>query len=382
MSSRPQGQAPLTERVVPFRGRDGMACSLINVRGTVPPARGPVILVHGAGVRASLFRPPGGRTIVDYLVARGYDDWLENWRASIEVTPNPWTLDQAAVLDHPEAVRTIVSETGCDRVKAVVHCQGSCSFVMSLVAGLIPEVDVAVSNAVSLHPIVPFGSRLKLQLLLPFIGAMTDFVDPRRSDSARAIPAKLIAALARATHRYCGNSACRQANFIYGSGDPALWQQPNIDAATHEWLHGEFGHVPLAFFRQMAHCVRLGRLVPAECRPELPLDFFTSPPRTDARFALFAGSQNRCFLPESQVASFDFLDRHRRKYHSLYLLPGYGHLDVFLGSRAADEIFPLIAKELERPAPASQRSARHLTPAVALPVGPTIAAPPGTRVAS
>ena len=113
-----------------------------------------MLLVHGAGVRANIFRAPSGRTLVDVLVDEGWDVWLENWRASIDVPPRRWTLDDAAVHDHPAAVRTVLEHTKADEVAAVIHCQGSTSFMMSAVSGLVPDVSVVVSNAVSLHPVV------------------------------------------------------------------------------------------------------------------------------------------------------------------------------------------------------------------------------------
>src|SRR6266508_1446776 len=127
-----QGRQPYQEQVVPFTAGDGLALNLIHVRSPVP-------LVHGAGVRANLFRAPVETNVVDALIAHGYDVWLENWRASIDLPPNEWTLDQAAVHDHPEAVKTVVRETGWDDVKAVIDCQGSTSFMMSAVAGLVPQ---------------------------------------------------------------------------------------------------------------------------------------------------------------------------------------------------------------------------------------------------
>ena len=63
----------MNERVVPFRARDGFEENLINVRGSTKPEKGPVLLVHGAGVRANIFRAPSGGTIVDALVDAGYD---------------------------------------------------------------------------------------------------------------------------------------------------------------------------------------------------------------------------------------------------------------------------------------------------------------------
>ena len=65
--SASSGAARLTERVVPFRAGDGFSCNLVNLRGERAPTKGAVILVHGAGVRANLFRAPVRTTIVDYL---------------------------------------------------------------------------------------------------------------------------------------------------------------------------------------------------------------------------------------------------------------------------------------------------------------------------
>ena len=106
----PQPQVPeLETNVVPFRAGDGMPLNLHHVTGPRPPTRGPVLLVHGAGVRANIFRPPGQTTLVDALVAEGWDVWLENWRASIDMPPNEWNLDQAAVHDHPAAVQAVLA---------------------------------------------------------------------------------------------------------------------------------------------------------------------------------------------------------------------------------------------------------------------------------
>jgi pimeloyl-ACP methyl ester carboxylesterase len=337
------------ERVVEFTTRDGVRCNVINVRGTNAPAKGPVLLVHGAGVRANIFRAPTGRTLVDCLIDDGYDVWLENWRASIDVPHNHWTLDQAAVFDHPAAVRTVLDETGTDTLKAVIHCQGSTSFMMSAVAGLVPEVTTIVSNAVSLHPLVTRPAHLKLRYIVPLTARLLGYIDPRWGETgAPWIVPKAMTAFVNATHRECRNGVCKMASYTYGSGKPTLWRHENLNAATHDWLSHEFAEVPLTFFRQMRRCVDAGRLLSVDARPELPADFTAQPARTDARFAFLAGDQNACFLPASQRRTFEWFDRHAPGRHSLHVLPGYGHLDVFMGKDAARDTFPTIIDELER----------------------------------
>lgn len=344
----PAARSPYDERVVPFTAGDGHPGNVINVRGRRSPDRGPVLLVHGAGVRANIFRAPVDTTVVDALVEHGYDVWLENWRASIEFPPNRWTLDQAAVHDHPVAVRTVLRETGAAELKAVIHCQGSTSFMMSALAGLVPEVTTIVSNAVSLHPVVPQLSFGKLRFALPLLRRFTDYLNPGWGKHAPTPTAKLITLFVRLTHYECDNLVCRMVSFTYGSGWPALWRHENLNDGTHDWLRDEFAEVPLAFFEQIGRCVRAGHLVSVEGLRELPADFTAQPPQTDARFVFLAGSRNRCFLPVSQERTFDYFNALRKDYHTLHVLSGYGHLDVFMGQRAAQDTFPIILSELDR----------------------------------
>lgn len=334
-------------RVVPFRAGDGLELNLVHVRGEREATRGPVLLVHGAGVRANLFNAPVRTTVVDALLERGHDVWLENWRASIDVPPNEWTLDQAAVHDHPAAVHTVLAETGADELKAIIHCQGSTSFMMSSLAGLVPEVKTIVANAVSLHTVIPPVSRFKIRRVLPLVNPFLRYLDPQWGIEAPNLRAKALVAFVKLTHHECDNDVCRVASFTYGTGWPTLWRHENLNDETHEWIKGEFAAVPMSFFRQMSRCVRRGNLVSVEGRDELPRDFAAQPPQTDARFVLFAGSRNRCFLPVSQERTFRFLDAHSPGKHALHVLPEYAHLDVFIGKKAGDEVFPLMLDELE-----------------------------------
>jgi pimeloyl-ACP methyl ester carboxylesterase len=335
-----------TDRIVPFTAGDGVSCNLIHVQGTRLPDKGPVLLVHGAGVRANIFRAPTPTNFVTYLLDAGYDVWLENWRGSIDLPPHQWTLDDVALYDHPKAVETVMRETGHDAIKAVIHCQGSTSFMMSAIAGLLPNVTTIVSNAVSLHTLVPERSWLKLEWSTPPVSLLLRTIDAQWGNRSPTLLAKLLTLFVRATHHECDNTVCRYTSFIYGTGHPTLWSHENLDDATHEWVKQEFGYCPLSSMRQMARCVRQGNLVRYTDTPDLPDDFAAYPPATDARIAFFAGLDNQCFLPESQVRSYNYFNAYRPGYHSLHLIKQYGHLDMFMGHNAVRDVFPQLVAAL------------------------------------
>ena len=173
-------------------------------------------------------------------------------------------------------------------------------------------------------------------------------MSPAWGDKPAGALSRVLVLVVRATHHECRNTVCRMVSFTYGTGWPALWSHANLDEATHDWIRGEFAEVPFTFFHQMDRSIRAGHLVPVSALDGLPRPTSREAPRTDARFVFLAGEDNRCFLPESQQRSFELFARHRPGRDALHRLRGYGHLDVFLGKRAAQDTFPLILEELAR----------------------------------
>ena len=327
---------------IKFKTSDGYECNLLRVVNDRPMKKGPVMLVHGAGVRANIFNPPTPKNIIAALTEEGYDVWLENWRASIDLPPNEWDLDQVARNDHPAAVKKIVEITGEKEIKAIIHCQGSTSFMISAVLGLVPEVKLIISNAVSLHPVVPKYSVIKLNLFVPMVKFFFRYLNPQWGLSAPDFKSKMLQLLVRLTHREADTLVGKFVSFTYGAGFPALWRLENLDAPTKDWIQHEFASVPLTFFDHIKKCVRNGALVPLG----QPGTYATAHPKTTAKIIFFAGEKNLCFTAQSQQNTYNYFNSLEPGRHKLYILKGYSHLDVFLGKNAHHDVFPLMIKEL------------------------------------
>ncbi len=329
---------------IEFDAYDGLICNLKHLVG-VEPTKCPVLLVHGAGVRANIFNPPSDDNIITQLAKEGYDVWLENWRGSIDLKPNHWDLDQVAVNDHPAAVKKIVEITGSKEIKAIIHCQGSTSFMISAVLGLVPEVKTIISNAVSLHPVVSSYSQFKLNYYVPIVKMMYEYLNPAWGLHAPDFKAKMLRFLVATTHWEKDTLVGKFVSFTYGSGWPALWLLENLDQKTMDWIQHEFAAVPLSFFDHIKKCVHQSELVPLNSNAS---SYVTSEPKTDARFILFGGEQNLCFHPDSQRKTFKYLDNLNPGIHQLHILDNYSHLDVFLGKNAHRDVFPIMLTELNK----------------------------------
>lgn len=343
----PRSAPGLRRRIVGYRALDGRHGTLHNLRGAREPTRGPVMLLHGCSVRANMFYgAPTEGTVAGALIDSGYDVWASNWRGSIDLPASAWTLDEVAVNDHPAAVARILDDTGASTLKAVVHCQGSTSFMMAAVAGLLPEVTDVVSNAVSLHVSLTRRSELKLRVMIPLMSRLLSGIDPQWTALAPSAVSHATARWATLVRRGCDSDVCRCANYAYGVGPEILWRHANLSDETHAWGAREWGFCPMSFFRQMARCAHAGHLRAAESRPELPESLIDGAPRTDARFSFIAGKLNRCFLPTSQVRTHEYFDAVAPGRHTLDLLPDYTHLDVFFGRNAHRDVYPLIVERL------------------------------------
>lgn len=328
--------------VFPFDSLDGFKCNLWRLRSEAPLPKGPVLLIHGAGVSSNIFNAPNEKNILDALAEDGFDVWLENWRGSTECIPNEWNLDLVAENDHPVAVRKICQLTGYTEIKALIHCQGSTSFMISALKGLVPQVTTVVSNAVSLHPEVSAFSRFKIRYMLPLVRVFISYLDPGWGNKPRDFKGHFFSAFAKLTHWEQDTTVGKLVSFTYGTGFPALWELDNLNLKTREWIRQEFGYVPLSFFEHIKKCIAAGSLVSANGL----VNYSQKQPDIDTRFAFFAGKLNKCFKSSSQEHTYTYFNTSRPDFHKLYLYDAYSHLDIFLGKNAYTDIFPSMIYEL------------------------------------
>jgi hypothetical protein len=338
----------LERRIVDFDA-GGFQANLHNIRDPMnPPERDPVLLIGGLSMRAnSFYGPPSQTTLVDALVAEGYDVWIENWRTSIDFPPSDYTLDEAAAFDHPAAVRKVCAETGSDRIDAVAHCMGSASLTMSVLAGLVPQLRTVVASAVSLHIRIDRKSRIRLHTLVPVLSKVLSGTDSQWAARAPSMPAAAFGRWATLVRREYDNRLVAAATYVFGDDENALWQRSNMSAATLDWVAREFGYAPFTLFKQMRKCSDAGNIVPVDHLKELPESFLGVEPPQQTSFTFLAGTDNRFFLPNGQRESYEYFEKMQPGAHHWVSLEGYGHYDVLAGRNAAEDVFPHILEALD-----------------------------------
>ena len=340
-------------QIVPVKTADGKTLRLSRYQGG---AKGPLIFLHGLGVSSKIFSIDTIETnLLEYMFAAGYDCWLYDFRASIDLpyATESWTADDVAIYDFAPAIEIITQLTGKRDVQILAHCFGGTTFTMSLLAGL-ENIRSAVISQISADVIVPwYPQRLLAYLrtpgLLKLFGVRS--VNARAQDvdgpAARLLDGMIRLFLPFQREERTRNATSNRITALYGQ----LYETDQLNSATFEHGLAEmFGEANIDAFSQLAHMARKTFVVDARARDVYMqgLEYMASVP-----IAFIHGSENACYHPESTQRTFDRLvELKGADQFSRHVIDGYGHIDCIFGKNAAEDVFPLILRHLEQTADA------------------------------
>jgi cholesterol oxidase len=284
--------------------------------------------------------------LLEYLFAHGYDVWLLDYRSSIALPAATLQAsgDDVATKDYPAAVSKVLELTGAKSVQMVVHCWGSTTFFMAMLAGL-EGVRSAVASQIATQIRAPLATHIKTGLHLPSflkdvgIKSLTAYVDNHEGLLAKVYDAGLKLYPLELKNR-CTNATCHRITFMYAP----LYEHANLDEATHEALHEMFGVANMKAFIHLAHLANTGHLVDFDGNNVyLPhLDRLAIP------ITFIHGAKNECFLPEStEITLHDLSEANGSSLYKRQVIPGYGHIDCIFGKDAVRDVYPFILEHLE-----------------------------------
>jgi cholesterol oxidase len=309
--------------------------------------RGPVLLAAGFGMSAMSFI--GGTidtNLTEHLVAKGYDVWLFDYRAGIDLPSSrtSFTLDDIATEDWPAAVAEVLRVTGASSVQAVGHCVGSVSLMMALASGVLPDVRSAVCMQFPLHPETSMLNRAKAAL---GVGSMLGELGLNRVApfTGGSVVKKLLDLGLRAVPmpagERCSKPVCRWINAIYG----CTHTHEQLDDATHARLDNMFGVGNLRALDHMAVIMKARKVLAADGADS----YVSHPERLRLPILLVQGESNYIFRPEGSLRTLRWLqEANDPALYERVVLPGYAHLDALIGRDAHVDVFPVVSGHLDR----------------------------------
>ncbi|MFG2555948.1 alpha/beta hydrolase [Streptomyces sp. NPDC048581] len=336
---------PARVEEIPFQAPDGTRLGLTRI-DSGDHDRPAVLLLHGHTASADMFLLPETRNLVDVLLDEGYEPWLLDWRGSCRLPYNEtgrrYTYDDVALHDIPEAVRHIRTRIGDRPLFVVAHCIGSLTLSMSMTAGLVPGLAGVVSQGVFLTPKLAGRTSLRMSLAGELLKSRIDHipVDFRKVGLWSKYTPLFALASRKAT---CPDPTCQILhNSAWGTG-ASLFVHEHLTDTTHQRLADLLGPAPLWILPHLRR-IELARTVVRWHDTDhryraLPQNALDAAARIDTPVLLLAGSENGLWL-DSQKLCRDVLAHRQPQLDVTYTeIPGYGHLDTFLGRGAALDVF-------------------------------------------
>lgn len=333
-----------------FLTADGKLLRLTRFKGGT---KGPLLFLHGLGVSSRIFSTDTIDTnLVEFLTAQGYDCWLLDFRASIDLpfAEEPATADIIATDDIPRGVAEVLRLTGAPNLQVMAHCYGGTTFTMALLAGL-QGVRSAVISQISADVVVPFfPQRLLAHLRLPNLLAAVGIghVDARTTTTHgllnRAIDLIIRLFVPFRPEARSASGTSNRITALYGQ----LYEIDNLNRLTFDYgLPEMFGTANTQAFKHLALIARRQQIVDAEGRDV----YLPHIDRLGLPLLIIHGEKNRCFAPistqrtEKRIAQSTGTRHFTRK-----VIPGYGHIDCIFGRDAARDVFPHILAHLDQTA--------------------------------
>ncbi|HEX8483380.1 MAG TPA: alpha/beta fold hydrolase [Allosphingosinicella sp.] len=340
-----------TPEIHHFDTADGKTLRLTRYRGG---DKGPVIFAHGLGVSSLIFTIDTIDTsMLEYVYAAGYDCWLLDYRASIELgyTREQFTADDVASKDYPAAVDYVRARTGQPSVQFVGHCYGAMSFAMAMLSGL-EGVRSGVISQIAAHADVPFFPQgLLAQLRGPDLMHLmgVKLLDARatreRNFLARAIDSVAGFAYPFRSDNRTRSLTSRRITMLYGQ----LYQLDQLNQGTLDAMPEMFGKSNISAFRQLSKIARKGHVVRAD-----GADTYL----TEANIRNFAiptlfvhGALNRAFSPSSTKKTIAALAKvNGDHWYERREIAETGHIDCIFGKNAARDVYPAVVAHLDKTA--------------------------------
>jgi cholesterol oxidase len=369
-----QAVAPI---VYPFDTEDGLHLKLVRYDGSNGQGL-PILTVAGLGVNNLIFtHNTSNSNYVQYMVDHGYDVWLIEARFNIDsadyARSGGFTGD-VAYKDYQAAIDTILKETGKPKVNIFAHCYGAHTVLQSIVGTqalkfeTIGKINAVMLSQASLYADVLPAKLAQIKQLgavveqLPKLGVTFLTTNPKLEGYPAAASNVIDTAMrtyntAALGYKYFSQENINEYNkltpdaqrandrirFIYGE----LHELRNLSKTMKmdTGLPMIYGPAAISQLVHIQKVVNNGVL-----SDRFGFEYIKSNDKTRAAtflrslsmpIGIVHGELNKTWLLSGSQKTIKILDEiHPGVEHTLYPIPGHGHLDSIYGKDAENVTFP------------------------------------------
>ncbi|KAK3378547.1 hypothetical protein B0H63DRAFT_437196 [Podospora didyma] len=318
-----------------------------------------LFMVPGAAVDHQIFALP---TIpfnaVNYFTRAGYRVFVTVHRiGQLMVAENMWTTYDAR-LDLKACLEYIRKAYDKKKIYTIAHCMGSVAFSSGLLDGTIPADWILgiTCSQVFMNPVwgptnmakVMAGPVPMNKLYTKVAGTWFSCSTSRDDSIVQQLLNQVLRLYPQARREMCNNAACHRCSLVFGR----CWNHSNLNEATHRQIDRFFGGVNMRLLELLMKQGYEGHVMNNKFEPLTTKENIMR--LSGVPIMLFVGRDNAVLSPEATERTYETLcdvfggagvdgGDYKRK-----VVPGYGHLDPWMGRNAWKDIYPFVREEVDR----------------------------------
>ncbi|KAL2131309.1 hypothetical protein VTI74DRAFT_5269 [Chaetomium olivicolor] len=349
------------DKSVEVTASDGVVSRLHIWEPTHIPGNDPknirnLFMIPGASVDHQIFALP---TIpfnaVNYFTRAGYRVFITVHRiGQTMIAGNLWTTYDAR-LDLRACLEWIRAQHGPFPVYTIAHCMGSVAFSCGLLDGTIPSSWILgiTCSQVFMNPVWSPANMAKVmagpvpldKLYTKLAGSWFSCSTSRDDTLVQKALNQLLRLYPQARREMCNNAACHRTTLVFGR----CWNHSNLNEATHRQIDRFFGGVNMRLLNLL---MKMG--YEGHAMSNAPLYDHLTTPKNIKRLRgipimMFVGRDNAVLSPEATERTYETLcDMFEDGQYKRKVVPGYGHLDGWMGRNAWKDVYPFVREEVDR----------------------------------
>lgn len=385
------------DRSFDITARDGVCTKMHMWNPTHIPKGAQVqdlFMIPGASVDHRIFALPTiPYNAVNYFTRAGYRVFVTVLRiGQLIIAEENWTtydarLDIKACLKRIRQLHTDAYATNLrppndlaqlqgfkpPKIYAIAHCMGSVAFSCGLLDGTIPSswIRGVTCSQTFMNPIWNVSNMIKAKAgpipadkLYNLVAGSWFSCSTSRDDSlVQRLLNQALRFMPDRRREICNSASCHRITLTFGR----CWNHHNLNEATHRQIDQFFGGVNMRLLRLLEKMGTEGHVM-----GNAPLTKRLTTRENIERlrgvpFLLFVGADNAVLSPEATERTYETLCDHFGTAHGdgagvngeggrdgpgveyhRRVVPGYGHLDCWMGRNAWKDVYPFVREEVDR----------------------------------
>ncbi|KID84137.1 cholesterol oxidase precursor [Metarhizium guizhouense ARSEF 977] len=321
-----------------------------------------LFMIPGAAVDHQIYALPTiPLNAVNYFTRAGYRVFVTVHRIGIVDKPEDkkWTTYDAR-LDIKACLAHIRTSHNTDKVYTIAHCMGSVAFACGLLDGTIPPEWILgiTCSQVFMNPVWSKSNTLKASVKLDkaYTRLAGHWFSCRASTNQGPLQGavnQLLRLVPEKKGEKCNSASCHRISLLFGR----CWSHGNLNEATHRHVDRFFNGANMTL---MPLLMRMGRLGGVSTNGPAYEDLTGADNVQRLRgipFFFFSGGDSDVLSPMATQKTYERLCntfgvsagrdgggiQYRRR-----VIPGYGHLDGWMGRNAWRDVYPMVREEVDR----------------------------------